>query len=54
MTVSKDSERVYITLPKVVVEKLKEMANEDMRSLSSMTALMVIRGLEATDSDFLS
>jgi metal-responsive CopG/Arc/MetJ family transcriptional regulator len=41
------NKRVYITLPKQIVEKLEEMAAEQMRSLSSMTALMVVKGLEA-------
>lgn len=45
MPISKDNRRVYITLPGDVVERLEEMAEEQMRSLSSMTALMVIRGL---------
>lgn len=47
MPISKDNRRVYITLPGEVVERLEKMADEQMRSLSSMTALMVIRGLEA-------
>lgn len=48
--ISKDNRRVYITLPGKVVEKLEKMASDQMRSLSSMTALMVIRGLESTEA----
>lgn len=47
--ISKDNRRVYVTLPGEVVEKLEAMAKAQMRSLSSMTALMVIRGLEAQE-----
>ena len=47
--ISDDNKRVYVTLSKEVVEKLQEVADRDMRSLSSMTALMVVRGLEATE-----
>ena len=47
MPISQDSRRVYITLPKKVAERLEVMASEQMRSLASMTGLMVIRGLEA-------
>lgn len=49
MPISKDNRRVYVTLPGEVVEKLEAMAKAQMRSLSSMTALMVIRGLEAQE-----
>ena len=49
MPISKDNRRVYITLPGDVVEKLEKMADDQMRSLSSMTALMVIKGLEAAE-----
>jgi len=46
MPISQDSRRIYITLPKKVADQLEVMASEQMRSLSSMTALMVIRGLQ--------
>lgn len=51
MPVSKDNKRVYITLPGEVVEKLEKMAANQMRSLSSMTALMVIRGLQEQEKE---
>lgn len=47
MPISQDSRRIYITLPKTVAEWLEAMSKDQMRSLASMTALMVIRGLEA-------
>ena len=49
--IAKGNRRVYITLSKDVVEKLERMAEREMRSLSSMTALMVVRGLEATEKE---
>lgn len=49
VAVSTENERVYVTLPKEVVDKLRRMAENDMRTLSAMTAIMVLRGLEATE-----
>ena len=49
MAISGDNERVYVTLPKTVVNRLRELADEEMRTLSAMTAVMVLRGLKATD-----
>jgi len=46
VAISADNKRVAITLPGQVVEVLQKMADKEMRSLSSMTALMVVRGLE--------
>ncbi len=51
MPISKDNRRVYITLPGEVVGRLERMAEEQMRSLSSMTALMVIKGLETVSEE---
>lgn len=50
MAVSDNNKRVYVTLPEEVVDELQKRAQKDMRSLSSMTALMVVRGLEATET----
>jgi hypothetical protein len=49
--IAKGNRRVYITLSKDAVDKLEKMAEREMRSLSSMTALMVMRGLEVTEKD---
>ena len=48
MAISDDNDRVYVTLPKDIVKKLKRMAHDEHRTLSAMTAIMVLRGLEAT------
>ena len=50
MPISPDNRRIAITLPGDVARKLQAMAEKEMRSLSSMTALMVIRGLEQVEA----
>jgi hypothetical protein len=46
MAVSKDNERILVTVTKETADKIKELADQDKRSKSSMASILIDRGLE--------
>ena len=46
MAVSKDNERILVTVTKETADKIKELADQDKRSKSSMAAILIDKGLE--------
>ena len=44
--VSKDKDRIAVTLTKEEIQKIEDLAKNDKRSISSMAAILIERGLE--------
>ena len=46
VAVSKNNERILVTVTKETADKIKELADQDRRSKSSMAAILIDKGLE--------
>jgi hypothetical protein len=45
--ISKDNNKVQAVVSKEIAAKIAEMAKEEKRSLSAMTAILIERGIES-------
>lgn len=47
LPISKDNERIATVISKEIAQKIMELAKKEKRSISSMTAILIEKGLES-------
>lgn len=50
--IGKDKDRIAVTLTKEEVQKIAELAKQDQRTISSMAAVLIKKGLELYEKDY--